>query len=128
MKSKKLSVLLCSVVMATVLAITAVACPAPNCESNAKTAYCGGGTTQTGLVHTIVYYDPFWPLGRTEAPCTYAYVDHSTYGKCNACGYIYPQGSDVFFPHSGDCAHSHAKCNDNKTPVCSSGDVLGWYF
>ncbi len=125
--TKIINLIVCLVIMVSVFSIAASACPAPNCFSSARTAYCGGGVT-TRKTHTFTYYVPFWPFGATTASCNYTYIDHNTYGKCDACGYIYPQGSDVFFPHSGECAHTHEKCNKDKGAVCSNGSVLDWYF
>lgn len=126
---KKFVAVLMMIVLVATLSMTVFAdCPNPDCYSGKKEAYCGGGQTITGLNHTFIYYDPFWPFGETEGSCTYALtVDHTTYGICSICGTYYPPGSDVFFNHEGECAHSHEKCDGSKVPVCSSGDWLEWY-
>ncbi len=127
---KRIISLVMAILMIASLSIPVFAsCPNPNCNSNDKSAYCGGGSDEDDLRHIVTYYVPFWPFGRTEEPCDYAYIySHDTYGKCNSCGATYPAGSDVFSDHSGECAHTHTKCSGPKTPLCSSGDYLSWFF
>ncbi len=127
---KKIISLVMAVLMLASLSLTVFAdCPNPQCFSTAKSAYCGGGDDETGFKHIVTYYVPFWPFGKTEEPCEYAYIyGHDTYGICGGCGTQYPAGSDVFSDHGGECAHTHVECDGPKTPLCSYGDYLSWFF
>lgn len=126
---KIISIIMAILILASLTLTVSANCPNPQCFSHDKSAYCGGGSDEGGFKHIVTYYYPFWPLGRKDEPCDYAYIySHDTYGRCNSCGAIYPAGSDVFSDHSGECAHTHQKCSGPKTPLCSYGDYLGWFF